>query len=305
MSKHGNLAIIALLIAAGGAACSSAIASPLPGSWLDACILRPVRCASGSYQIKDVDGVSCTDVFFPSGNGNELHGWYLHKPQATRTVLLSHGIGGNVSSRVDLIHLFLQANASVFIYDYQGYGKSHGVASLRNVIDDGQAAYRFLTGSLKVSPQDVVLVGESLGTGVTTSLSQKVNAAAMILQSPFSSLSKRVGEVVPFLRARQQWLDPIAPLSNDQVLSHPHIPVLIVHGTRDTTVPVHHAIDLFNQAVGPKTLLVIKGAGHTGDRTLMYSPLYLEAVRTFFHQLDTDGQQPEQRLHISSISPAQ
>lgn len=301
----------ALAITASSTLFSAGLAAPLPSSWFDACILRPVRYPQGNYAVKEVDGVTYEDVFFPSLNGNILHGWYFKKPGALKTVLLSHGIGGNVSSRVDLIHIFLQADTNVFIYDYQGYGRSGGSASLQNVVADGQAAYDYLTESRKIEPDEIILAGESLGTGVTCSLSQKVKAAAMILQSPFSSLAKRCVEVVPFLKAGRDWLQPTSNLANDQVLSRPHPPVLIVHGELDTTVPLSHALTLYNEAVGPKELCVIDGAGHTGDPALMFSPQYLKTVKQFLHQVDTlesaqkAEPQSQHKAHLSTSDMVQ
>jgi fermentation-respiration switch protein FrsA (DUF1100 family) len=248
-----------------------------------------VRYPFGHYKVKQVDGIAYEDVFFATVNGNLLHGWYFRKPGATKTVLLSHGIGGNVSSRVDLIHLFLEADTSVFIYDYQGYGRSTGTASLRNVNDDGYSAYEYLCKDRGLQPADIILAGESLGTGVTCSLSKRVQAAAMILQSPFISLAKRCAEVVPLFKSHHDWLQPTRSLSNEEALEQPHPPLLIVHGDRDSTIPVSHAIALYNTAVGPKQLLVVDGAGHTGDPALMNSQAYLDAVKRFLHQIENGG----------------
>jgi fermentation-respiration switch protein FrsA (DUF1100 family) len=279
----------AVVVAAGSTLFSSSGAAPLPSSWFDACILRPERYPGGNYAVKAVDGVTYEDVFFPALNDdNVLHGWYFQKQGARKTVLLSHGIGGNVSSRIDLVHMYLQAGVSVFIYDYQGYGRSTGKASLKNVVNDGKAAYNYLTQQRGISPSNLVLAGESLGTGVTCSLIKQVKAAAMILQSPFSSLAKRVEEVVPFLN-RRDWLSPANGLANDEALRSPHPPLLIVHGELDTTVPVSHAWTLYDEAVGPKELLVIDGAGHTGDPALMTSPAYLAAVKQLLHDIDTSA----------------
>ena len=277
----------------------------LPESIFDNFVLRPIRYAK-RYTVHQVSGVKAQDKFFPSTNGRMLHGWYFKKANSERTVLLSHGIGGNVSSRVDLISLYLNAGTSVFIYDYQGYGRSGGNPSLKNIVEDGNAAYNYLTQDLAVKPETVILAGESLGTGVTCALSKRVPSAGLILQSPFSSLAKRVGEVVPFLRNKADWMEPTAGLENDQVLSRPHPPVLIVHGDLDTTVPVWHAEDLYKSAIGEKQLLVIHGAGHTGDPALMQSPEYLEAVKHFLNALPPGSPvqvSDHQDHHISASMP--
>src|SRR5579883_1905085 len=164
--KYFTWKVAVLMVIASSGLLLEETANALPSSWFDACILRPTKYPAGNYSIKEVDGISYDDIFFDSPNGEKLHGWYFQKPGAGKTVLLSHGIGGNLSSRVDLIHLFLEANTSVFIYDYEGYGRSSGKASLKNVINDGEAAYEYLTNGLRIPSSRIVLVGESLGTGV-------------------------------------------------------------------------------------------------------------------------------------------
>jgi uncharacterized protein len=304
------------LISISAVCVPGAWSAPLPGSIFDACILRPVKCESGEYHVKAVNGVKCSDVFFPASNGKILHAWHFDLPGATKTVLVSHGIGGNISSRVDLIQLYLNAGVSVFIYDYQGYGRSDGNASLKNVVGDGQAAYDYVVTELGVQPSNLILAGESLGTGVTCRLARLVRCAGMILQSPFSSLSKRCAEVIPLLGAHPKWLQPTSGLNNDDALKQPHPPLLIVHGDRDRTVPVTHAFKLYQDSVGPKELLVINGAGHTGDPALMYSPQYLGSVKQFIHDLTnleapltvpasvTDVTTPEAKQAIGSFEPA-
>jgi fermentation-respiration switch protein FrsA (DUF1100 family) len=115
-----------------------------------------------------------------------------------------------------------------------------------------------------------------------------VQSAGLILQSPFSSLSQRCAEVVPFLRSHPTWLQPTDGLENDSILRVSHPPLLIVHGDEDRTVPVSHAFTLYNDAVGPKNLLVVQRAGHTGDPALMASPKYLLAVESFLRNLEAN-----------------
>lgn len=290
ITKHVSFLVVGVISAGSGVILSTpSEAHPLPSSFYDVCILRPVRVPFGNYKVKGVDGIRYDDAFFPSSNGKMLHGWLFTQPNAKTTVLVSHGIGGNISSRVDLIHLFLQAGVSVFIYDYQGYGRSEGTASLRNVIQDGQAAYTYLTDNRGIDPSNIVLAGESLGTGVTCGLSKRVKSAGLILQSPFSSLSQRCAEVIPFLRSHPTWLEPTDGLENDSTLRASHPPLLIVHGDEDRTVPVSHAFTLYNEAVGQKDLLVVHGAGHTGDPALMASPEYLLAVESFLRKLESNA----------------
>lgn len=297
VSKRMKLTAVSLLsISSFLMPSEHAQSASIPSSIFDNFVLRPIKYAK-KYTVKEVAGIKAHDVFFPSANGRMLHGWWFKSPNAERTILLSHGIGGNVSSRVDLIELYLHAGTSVLIYDYQGYGRSSGDASFRNIVEDGNAAYNYLTDELCVAPSSIILAGESLGTGVTCALSKRVKASALILQSPFSSLSRRVSEVVPFFKNRPEWLKPTSGLENDQVLAHDHPPVLIVHGDLDQTVPVWHAEDLYKSAIGEKQLLVIRGAGHTGDPLLMQAPEYLDAVKHFINALA-----PGSTMHVSAAA---
>jgi uncharacterized protein len=283
------------------------VSASIPNSIFDNFVLRPIRM-SKKYDVREVAGVKAKDVFFPSHNGRMLHGWYFELPGAQRTAMLSHGIGGNVSSRLDWIQLFLSSGVSVFIYDYQGYGRSAGNASFSNIVEDGNAAYTYLTEELSVAPDKLILAGESLGTGVTCALSKRVKAAALILQSPFSSLVKRVAEVVPWFKDKPSWLEPAMGLENDQVLASSKLPVLIIHGDKDTTIPVAHAHDLYQSAIGEKQLLVVRGAGHTGDPLLMSSHEYLDAVKHFLNALQPSAPvntaaHREEHGHISASMP--
>lgn len=248
----------------------------------DACLLRPEQYPFGGYDDNTVDGITGTDEFFNSTDGrHKLHGWFFRLPGAKRTVLISHGLGGNITTRTDVVALILESGASAFIYDYQGYGRSEGDASLTTICDDGLAAYSFLYSKMKVAPENIIVMGESLGTGVTCNLASRVPVARIILQSPFSCLLARCAEAVPLLRIYPSWFYPQSGLDNASILSHLHIPVLIVHGVDDLIIPVHHARDLFAAALQPKRLVLVPSARHSGDPALMRSPLYETAVREF------------------------
>jgi fermentation-respiration switch protein FrsA (DUF1100 family) len=255
----------------------------------DRVLLHPLGYPIGRYHLKHVEGVELEDVYFPSGNGQLLHGWFFHQVGARRTALVSHGIGGNITSRIDLIELILKSGANVFIYDYQGYGRSKGSASLRHIADDGKAAYAYLVGTKSVHPDDVILYGESLGTGVSCRILDEHPACAVVLQSPFVSLARRCAEILPLLQAHPILLEAAAGFDTLSTLSRLHPPLLIVHGLEDRTIPVAHAEELFKHASEPKSLLTIPGAAHTGDRRLMFSEMYLDAVRSFVQRLSHRG----------------
>lgn len=225
-------------------------------------LFHPDKYPSGNYQMDEIDGVPVKEVFFPTARGRKLHGWFLKKPGSRRVLLFSHGNAGNISYRAAIARLMVQAGASVFMYDYQGYGLSEGRPSLKGICQDALAAYDHLTGSEGAGAGEVVLYGESLGAGVSCYLASRRQCAGIVLQSAFSSLRRIGGEVMPFVRIYPSWLFPKPDLDNLAFLRDEHPPVLMFHGRLDSLIPFSHAQELFELATAPKTLVPLPMAGH-------------------------------------------
>ncbi len=207
-------------------------------------------------------GIAGENVYFPSGNGKLLNGWYYRNPNARYTILFSHGNGGNVSVRTDLVQLLLQTGSSVLIYDYEGYGESVGLPSVEGICQDGVGAYKYLTNMAGVPSDTIVLYGESLGAGVSAYLTTKFECKALILQSGFASLKKIACEIFPLLKIYPDWLYPAPALDTASILSRKHPPLLVLHGTKDALIPYSHAQFLFDRAVGQKKLVALPDTGH-------------------------------------------
>lgn len=235
--------------------------------------------AEGKYDVKDIDGVQCENVYFTS-DGKKLHGWYFVLPGASKTILLSHGNAGNITHRSKLVELLLEAGASVFIYDYQGYGKSFGTPSLQGICDDGLAVYNYLVLEKKIKPQDIILFGESIGTGVTCDIASKEPCAGIILQSPFSSLPGLAKQKMHLMCLYPPCLFPSAALDNLSILKKLNVPLLILHGAQDHLIPVSHSEELYAQANQPKQFVRLPDAGHN-DTYDIDGKQYFQAVSQF------------------------
>lgn len=241
--------------------------------------------ASGDFSIKAIDGIACQNVCFKSANGKGLHAWLFTKPGASKTVLLSHGNAGNLTNRVDLVKVLLSVGVSVLAYDYQGFGKSEGSPSIDGICQDDQAAYDYLVHERKVNPADIIIFGESIGTGAASAVAAKNTCAGVILQSPFTSLPAIGREKVPLLRLYPDWLFPANRLDNLSLLKGKHAPLLIVHGEKDTLIPISHAEKIYKDASGPKYFARLPDAGHN-DIYYVDSYLYQQALSSFIASLD-------------------
>ena len=230
-------------------------------------------------------GVPGENVYFPSANGKLLNAWFYGNPNAKYTILFSHGNGGNVSVRTDLVELLLQTGASVLIYDYEGYGESVGLPSIEGICQDGVGAYKYLTNIRGIPANTIIIYGESLGASVSAYLTTKFECKALILQSGFSSLKKIAGEIFPLLQIYPDWLYPTPSLDTASILETKHPPLLLLHGTKDTLIPYAHAQFLFDHAVGPKKLVALQETGHAN--IFSSAPkAYITAIKSFLTSLN-------------------
>lgn len=247
-------------------------------------LFAPTKYPSGFYNQTTISGITRQEVIFPITSGKHLHGWYFANPGAKETVLYSHGNSDNLTYYLRFVGLLLNSGTSVFIYDYEGYGKSEGGPSLAGICRDGIAAYDYLKTERHLRPNQIIIFGQSLGTGVSCFIASKRPAAGIILQSGFSSLSKLAEEFYPPLALYPSCLLFNQGLDNLAVLEKPHAPLLLLHGMKDDLIPVAHSEEMFKCARGPKMFSCLPHATHD-DGWAQDSSLYKASVRRFLSSL--------------------
>ena len=143
-------------------------------------------------------GMDYEDVSFRSSDGTTLHGWYIPVKGGKQALLFLHGNAGNISHRGDSVKIFHRLGFNVLIIDYRGYGYSTGKPGENGVYADAEAAWNYLLAAKGFHRNQVVVFGRSLGGSVAAWLSAKVQPAALIMESTFSS--SRVRKVLRALR---------------------------------------------------------------------------------------------------------
>ena len=213
-----------------------------------------------------------------------LHGWYFQHPNNDAPlVIFSHGNSGNLTIRAPLFQVLLESGASVFIYDYRGFGKSTGSPTVEGVYQDGLAAYDFVVSKFALQADQVFLYGESLGAAVSSYIASKRKSAGLVLQSGFSSLRNIGGERVRALKLYPSWLFPMPGTSSRDILAAEHPPLLIIHGKLDKSVAFHHAQALYDCASQPKQLLTLPASGHS-DLVATAKDTLKENLTAFFNR---------------------
>lgn len=197
--------------------------------------------SKSNANVHEIASLPIHDVFIKSTDGATLHAWYVVNPHATKTALISHGNGGDLVCRTVYIEMLLRAGVSVLAYDYRGYGRSSGSPSLDGIVKDAVAAHDFLTREKKTAPQNIILFGESLGTGVSCQLAEKRQVASMILVSAYTDILKLGRDRFGWLKLYPDIFFPRQTLNSLQVLSKPHPKTLIIHGEKDTLISITHA----------------------------------------------------------------
>jgi pimeloyl-ACP methyl ester carboxylesterase len=237
--------------------------------------------AGAIKQLKDELKVTTTNEWIPTADGHKLNAIYYIRPGAKKVFLLSHGNAGNVQGRVLLAAALLCCNCNVLSYDYEGYGKSDGEPSIKGLVKDGLAAYDFTATKLHYSANQIILYGESIGSGVSVQIAAQRPVSGIVLQSAFSSLLAAGREHVWFLNLYPiEWFDN---LDNITYLETKHPPLLILHGDCDPILATHHGQDIYNRAAQPKTIVILTHFGHVLEN--VDNMQFLRAVGTFVNAL--------------------
>ena len=231
-------------------------------------------------------GVDYEDVFFETEDGVALHGWFV-PGQTARVLLFFHGNAGNISHRLDSIRQFLDLGLSVFIVDYRGYGQSDGRTSETGLYKDAAGAWRYLTETRQVKPENIVIFGRSLGGSVAAHLAKDVEPAGLVVESSFTSVPDIASDVYPWLPAR--WLSRLRHATRDYI-RNVNCPVLVVHSRDDEIIPIKHGEAIYAAAPEPRSMLVLRG-GHN-DAFIRDEESYLTGLRAFLDSLSSPNLLP-------------
>ncbi len=199
------------------------------------------------------------EIAVPTPDGLTLLAWYLPPPVPLgRVVLFLHGNTGHIGHVADRLGPFHALGWGVLLLEYRGYGGNPGAPSEAGLRIDAQAGLAALRG-LGFPPDRILVWGQSLGTGPVVQLAAGTKVAAVLLESPYTSM-------VDIARQRFPWV-PVDLLLRDRfdtlaVIGQVTAPVLVMHGALDRTVPVEMGRAVFAAAGPGKALWIAPDAGH-------------------------------------------
>jgi alpha-beta hydrolase superfamily lysophospholipase len=254
------MAAAAVILAGGVAAAVTQIPSIGAGA-----LLHPPRVPRS---VRTPPG--CIERAF-DGAGVVLQGWYCDAGAARRgSIIILHGVADTRASVAGMVDRFLRKSLDVIAYDSRAHGESGGdfctygyfeKEDLHRVIDT-------------LRPGPVVLMGTSLGGAVALQTAAgNPRVAGVVAAEVFSDLATiardRSPAFIPGWIVRQALRKAeesggfiAADVSPVRAAQSIMVPVLLVHGTRDTATTPDHSQRVLAALAGPKRLILVDGARH-------------------------------------------
>ena len=231
--------------------------------------------------------------------GEKLIAWHSKAAAGKPTILYFHGQAGNLARRADRVRRYRAAGVGFMIVAYRGFSGSTGTPSERANVADAVFAYDWLVNS-GIAPADIVVYGESLGTGVAAQVAAQREVSGIVLDSPFTALTDVAAGRHPMLPVRRFIFDRYETLTHvGKIMA----PVLVLHGEDDPIVPLAMGKQVFEAMRGPKRLITYCGGRHL-DHGRFGS---FDAVLRFLHErarLPMDYRKVERVLPVSVAAEA-
>lgn len=199
--------------------------------------------------VETIDGITLNSLFVESKQNSEN----------TTVVVMFHGNAGHALHRLDKVIPFIKVGYRTLIVGYRGYGGNAGRPSENAFYSDADSVMQALIEKGH-APEDIILYGESLGTGVASYIAAKYPVVkGMILETPYTSLANVASGHYPVFPVKILMRDRFDTMGR---LSQIKAPILFMHGTDDQVVPVHHSHDLYNAYQGTKQIKIFEGGAH-------------------------------------------
>jgi len=216
------------------------------------------------------------EVFIEVDKDVKLKSWFLEKDlKKNKTILYFHGNAGDLTNRVHKLNELNKLDVNILIISWRGFSGNQGKPTEKNLYNDARKSVEWLNET-GVTNKNIILYGESLGTGVATELAQSNSFHGIVLESPFTSIADAAKIYYPYLPVNlllKDRYDTIKKIKNIK------IPVLIMHGKKDNIVPFFMGEKLYQMANEPK----YKYFSEEDDHMMEFNDDLLNAVKVILN----------------------
>jgi uncharacterized protein len=255
----------------------------------------PQRTAPASFNLPGVE-----ERIIATPDEEHLVSWFAPAAPGRPTVLYFHGNAGNLGNRSERVRRFLARGWGVMFLSYRGYSGSTGSPSESANVADAKLAYDTLRKA-GVEPDDIIVYGESLGSGIAVQVAAEKDVGGLVLDAPYTSIVDVAAVSYPYLPVRPFVLDRYETM---RFLPQVTAPLLVMHGEDDRVVPVEMGKAVYAAANAPKEIATFPRAGHS-DHHLhgSYEELFrwVDALRAKAHMRgpalrDEDARPAQQQM---------
>ena len=208
-----------------------------------------------------------------------LVGWFHNKSLDNyKTILYFHGNAGKLENRIYKLNHFKDLDVNFLIIAWRGFSGNEGKPTENNLYIDGNSAIDWLKKK-GVAEKDIIIYGESLGTGIATEISQNKNFAGLILETPFTSMIEAAKNFYPYVPVELLLKDKY---KNQEKIKNINIPILVMHGKADQIVPFWMGKRIFDLANNPKYSYFTE----YDDHMMEYDSKLVSALDDFLNRLN-------------------
>ena len=212
-------------------------------------------------------------------DGLDLLGWFHEKDiKKYKTILYFHGNAGSLENRIHKLNHFRDMNVNFLIIAWRGFSGNKGKPSENGLYEDGRSAIQWLLNK-GLKEEDIIIYGESLGTGIATHLAQNKNFAGVILETPFTSMVDAARTFYPYIPVSLLLKDKF---NNKEKIKNIRSPILVMHGEADQIVPFSMGKKIFEISNEPKYSYFTK----YDDHMMEYDENLINALNSFLNSLN-------------------
>jgi len=221
---------------------------------------------------------SFENINIKTNDNINLKGWFHLKDLKKKTILFLHGNAGTLEDRIYKINHLKNMDVNFLIIAWRGFSGNKGKPSEKGLYEDAKSAIKWLKNK-GIKEENIIIYGESLGTGVATEIAQNKNFAGIILESPFTSMIDAGKDKYPYLPVRLLLKDKY---ESDKKIKNINRPILIMHGKVDNIVPFHMGKKIYELANEPKYSYF----SEYDDHMMEYNEKLLKALKDFIISLN-------------------
>ena len=189
------------------------------------------------------------EIFIKVNDEIQLKSWIIKKDfKKLKTLVIFHGNAGHLSNRIYKLNELYKLDINILLISWRGFSGNKGSPTENNLYQDAEASIQWLNKQ-GVNNNQIILYGESLGTGVAVEIGKENNFNSIILESPFTSIENSAKIYYPYLPVKLLLKDRYDSISKIKMIN---TPILIMHGKKDDVVPFSMGKELFEKANSPK-----------------------------------------------------